>query len=976
MPSMNSNYRARRRSRRKSPILGVLGKGALWLFSLTGISALVIIFVVGLIYSDLLRTLPPIDTIQNWYSAGQDQFPQPVRVLDRTSENEITSMIHPAAEDRQWHNVGSERPPTVPDVVVNALVAAQDATFWRHNGFDSVKLAGAIFELLMGRTESEIYRSIPHRLVEMTLLSPEDFLLPQSLRYVKSAVLAQNLVQSYSKDQILEWYVNSVNFGHLSPGIDAAALVYFDKHASDLNLAEGAMLVALVEWPGLDPYLNFASVKENQGAILARMANAKLITEAEFRIALDESLGLIRRSDQNGIGLAKFAELQLIEAVGPVMFQRQGLVIHTSIDYELQDEVSCVVHIQMERLSGASLESIVEDALNENCHSATYLPPERPGDMGIDHRVGESAIVIIDPRSGEILSYFGEGDSARPPGQMVYPLLYLTAFTRGYSPGSMIFDLPENTVGEAEFGVNQESGQGPLRMRNALVAGYADAAKRTLGLVGEDAFLRVAQQLGIRSEANSDDASDLPLNRILTSSLLDLSFSYSAFANLGTMAGEKTTSGDLSSPLSPILITRIVDANGTELLKVPTIVRSIITPSLAYLILDVLSDASARWALFGRPNVFDLDIPTGVMTEGEGGITSGVASDSWTIGFTPSFIVGVWVGNSDGEEMYRVTQENGAASLWRAVIAFLTSETQSEGWTIPADIIELDVCDPSGQLPTQFCPLSVQEIFIRGNEPVQYDTLYAPIQINRETGKLATLSTPLDLIEEKVFFIPPPEARLWAEKKGISSPPTEYDATITSEIQSFGSSIDFPTMFSYSGGSIRVRGRAIVDDFRYYRLEFGEGLNPTAWWLIGDDHFTPKERGLLAIWNTEDLEGLYTLKLLVVANDGKLKTDFVHVTIDNEPPTIELDKVPDEILVSRGEGTEIHIIARAVDNIGIAKVEFILNERVVAVTEGFPYLTEITLKDEGEIEAYARAYDLAGNVTDSEILKVRVVEVE
>ena len=969
MPPMNSNYRARRRSRRKSPILGVLGKGALWVFSITGISALVIIFVVGLIYSDLLRTLPPIDTIQNWYTAGQDQFPQPIRVLDRKGENEITSMIHPAAEDRQWHYVGSERPPTVPDAVVNALVAAQDATFWRHSGFDSAKSAGAIFELLMGQTESDIYRSIPHRLIEMTILSPEDFFLPQSLRYIKSAVLAQNLVQSYSKDQILEWYVNSVNYGHLSPGIDAAALVYFDKHASDLNLAEGAMLVALVEWPGLDPYLKFASVKKNQGAILARMANAKLITEAEFRIALDESLGLIRRSDENGISLAKFAEQQIFEAIGPVGFQRQGLVIHTSIDYGLQGEVSCVAHIQMERLSGVSLESIVENALNENCHSATYLPPERPGDMGIDHRVGESAIVIVDPKSGEILSYFGEGDSARPPGRMVYPLLYLTAFTRGYSPGSMIFDLPENTGGEAEFGVNQESGQGPIRMRNALVAGYADAARRTLGLVGEDAFLRVTQQLGIKSEAYIDGASDLPLNKILTTSLLDLSFSYGAFANLGTMAGEKTTLGDQSSSLSPILITRIADANGIDLLKVPAITQSIITPSLAYLILNVLSDASARWPLFGRPNVFDLDVPIGVMTEGEGG----VASDSWTIGFTPSFIVGVWVGNSDGEDVYRITPENGAAPLWRAVMAYVTSETPLEGWTVPADIIKLDVCDPSGQLPTQFCPLSVQEIFIQGNEPVQYDTLYAPIQINKETGKLATLSTPLDLIEEKVFFIPPPEARLWAEVKGILSPPTEYDAILSTEEPSLGSSIDFPSMFSYSGGSIRVRGRAIVDDFSYYRLEFGEGLNPTTWQLIGDDHFTPKERGFLAVWDTEDLEGLYTLKLLVVAGDGKLKTDTIYVTIDNEPPTVELDEIPDEILVLLDEGTEILIIARAEDNIGITKVEFVVNERVVAVTEGFPYLTEIPLKDEGQNEVYARAYDLAGNVMESEVQVVRVV---
>ena len=417
------------------------------------------------------------------------------------------------------------------------------------------------------------------------------------------------------------------------------------------------------------------------------------------------------------------------------------------------------------------------------------------------------------------------------------------------------------------------------------------------------------------------------------------------------------------------MIRSIKDSSGVELYGVNQTSQSILSPPLAYLLVDVLGDAAARWQLYGRPNIFDLNRPTGVMTQGE----EKILYESWTIGFTPSLVVGAWMGNSGGEEMYRVNSENGSASLWRAVMEYVLSDQPSEGWIAPSEILQVEVCDPSGHLPTTYCPYSVMELFLPGTEPIQYDKFYVPIEINRETGKLATILTPLDLIEERVFFIPPPEARGWAEFQGIEQPPLEYDAVISAEEFNPKISIENPSMFLHLNGRIRVRGSAVSEDFSYYRLQYGEGLNPSHWILIGENNYEAKERGLLTIWETEDLEGLYTLQLLVVDRNGRLKSDFVHVTVDNELPLIELDSVPEEIVLSYGEETEMLLIAQASDNVSIEMVEFVVNNRVIGAVESEPYIWTISIENEGQYEILVRAHDLAGNVGESEIQEVRVV---
>lgn len=949
-----------------------MGRAVVWLISGLALSILLVLFIGAIFYSDLILDLPAIEGVQNWYSLTQDQFPAPVQVFDRSGEKIVATLLHPEAVDRQWYQVDSARSPSIPETMINAVLSVQDETFWSHTGFDTKKMIGGIFDSLIGADENEIYRSIPQRLIYMTVMPAEDFSQPQIFRYLRSAILAQNLVESYSKGQILEWYLNSTNFGYLTPGVDAASLVYFDQHASYLSLAESAVLAALLEQPGLDPYADFAHLKELQGGILARMANLDFISNGEFDAALSEVLNLAKLPAPQENGLAGFAEGRIIDALGPVMFQRQGIEIYTSIDHDVQSEVTCATNFHQDRLSGLYPSQSTESSQVEECLTATLLPPLRPGDLGVDHRIDESALVAIDPRSGEILALFGEVGSERSTETIAYPLLYLTAFTRGYSPGSMVLDLPALTEEKDNAIEEQEPGEGPLLMRNALVGSYQYAAERTLDLVGWEAFFQVVQQLGLHPGAKDEQTNESRIEDMLSASLLDLAYAYSTFANHGTMIGAPTNTSDRINTLSPILIRSIKDSSGVELYGVNQTSQSILSPPLAYLLVDVLGDAAARWPLYGRPNIFDLNRPTGVMTQRE----ENIIYESWTIGFTPSLVVGAWMGNSGGGEMYRVNSENGAASLWRAVMEYVLSDQPSEGWIMPSEILQVEVCDPSGHLATTYCPYLVQELFLPGTEPIQYDKFYVPVEINRETGKLATILTPLDLIEERVFFIPPPEASWWAEFQGIEQPPLEYEPVIAAEDLNPKVSIEYPSMFSYINGRVRVRGSAVSEGFSYYRLQYGEGLNPSYWILIGENNYEAEERGLLTIWEIEDLEGLYTLQLLVVDRDGRLKSDFIHVTVDNELPIVELDRVPEEIVLSYGEGAEMLLITQVSDNVSIEMVEFVVNNRVIGEVESEPYIWTISMEKAGQYEILARAHDLAGNVGESEVQTVRIVVVE
>jgi len=301
---------------------------------------------------------------------------------------------------------------------------------------------------------------------------------------------------------------------------------------------------------------------------------------------------------------------------------------------------------------------------------------------------------------------------------------------------------------------------------------------------------------------------------------------------------------------------------------------------LAYLMNHALSDGPARWPSWGNPNVTEIGRPAAVKSGWTGG------PDAWTIGYTPARVVAVWTGDTPtpgpspagGGEM--PLSPRLPAALWSALMQTASASLPADGWTPPTGITELDVCDPSGLLPTADCPDIVREVFMGGFEPTQADNLFHTYAINRETGLLATVFTPPDLVEERVFMsVPAPAgARAWAGAAGIPVAPEAYDA-IQPGAPNPNVNLTAPALFAEVSGRVQFTGTAAGNGFQYYRIQVGEGLNPREWKQVGGDVTAPVINGPLAEWDTTGLNGLYAIQLVVVYEDQRVETAVVLVTV-------------------------------------------------------------------------------------------------
>jgi membrane peptidoglycan carboxypeptidase len=344
--------------------------------------------------------------------------------------------------------------------------------------------------------------------------------------------------------------------------------------------------------------------------------------------------------------------------------------------------------------------------------------------------------------------------------------------------------------------------------------------------------------------------------------LLDIASAYGIFAAQGVRYGQP----------GPSTVLRVEGLdNSTWLDLTDPQAQPIVTPPLAYMMNNILSDEPARWPSFGHPNNLEIGRPIGAKI---GQTDSGL--DSWTVGYTPSMLVAVWTG-AHGSNSTRLAPQL-SSGLWQALMDTASQSLPADGWSIPAGITTMEVCDPSGLLPTRDCPSIVDEIFLSGNEPVQSDDLFRTYQVNHETGFLATVFTPPQLIEDKVFMIVPPEAQAWAKSANIPIPPTSYDA-IQAAQPNPDVNISAPAMFSELSGKIQFKGTASGADFDHYRLLVGQGLNPQEWIQVGSDSTTPIENGTLATWDTSGLNGLYAVQLQVIRTDQRVDSAVMQVTV-------------------------------------------------------------------------------------------------
>jgi hypothetical protein len=289
------------------------------------------------------------------------------------------------------------------------------------------------------------------------------------------------------------------------------------------------------------------------------------------------------------------------------------------------------------------------------------------------------------------------------------------------------------------------------------------------------------------------------------------------------------------------------------------------------------------------------------------------------------------------------------------------------------------VCAVSGQQPTKYCP-TVEELFIPGTAPKGYCTIHQAFLVDRETGKLATVYTPPERVEEKVFEIYPPEAADWVRETEIPQPPGEYDTIYGGAPEVGDVGIISPTAYSAVRGLVEVRGNARGGDFNLFRLAFGKGLNPSEWIQIGPDHGNQVDNNVLEYWDTNGLDGLYSLQLSVMRHDQSVQQFTVQVTADNTPPKVDLN------YPMAGEGYElgkdewINVSAEVADNFGIDRVEFFVDEaeKPFTVRRVAPFHDKWLLDSGdkvGKHTLWVKVYDKAGNMVESNRVPI-IVEVK
>jgi len=911
----------------------------------------------SLLYAGLVKNLPSLDVLPDLLNPDQGLLMQPTRLYDRSGQKLLRSLENPGIS-RRYLYLDTTRADHFSPELARVAVGYFDPAFWNSPGV----------------SPQHFFDPNPQTIAEWLV---NDLLLWEEPagpgKTARMRLLAAQVIARYGHAQVLEWFLNSANFGHLAYGADSAAQLYLGKSAASVDLAQAALLAAALKAPGLNPLDAPELALAGEQEVLRLLLKQKVIDKEEYLRASTAEIAIAQAPVEPQIPAKAFSRLvveRLERSISLERLERGGFRVITTLDYDLQMELSCLAQTQISRLASQPGEQPDETRLfNGNaCQSVRLLPTLPPGSQPVTETLSANA-VVIDPLTGQVLALLGdttlqgeiEQFSSHAPGSLLTPFVAVASFARGMGPASLVWDIP-SSLPENLASIPDPDGtfHGPVRMRLALANDYLAPQARLVEQLGAAAVWKLAGAMGLSSLENEKSNGLIYAGGQTT--LLEIAHAYSVFATQGFLAGERLSS---RNNLQPSLVLYVEDARGTGLLDFHAHeTQSVTTPQLAYLVHHILSDESARWPSLGSPNSLEIGRPSGAKigrVEGNRQV--------WVAGYTPRRVAVFWLG-FPGEGTQQVSPMM-AGGMWHALMQYANRGLPVEDWQKPPGITTLDVCNPSGLLPTAACPETVREIFLSGSEPNVPDNLYQKVQINRETGRLATVFTPAELIEEKTFLVVPYEAKSWAQAAGLPVPPTEYDAIQLSE-PSAEVKISSPQLYSFLHGQVAIKGTAAGNGFDFYQLLVGQGVNPQTWLQIGEDGVSPVNEGVLGVWDTENLEGLYTIRLLVVRKDQTLETATIQVTVDNQAPLVRIPYPQAGQVFNQAAGETITFQAAASDAFGVARVVWLVDGIVVGESTSNPYIFTWNAR-QGEHQMQVRTYDQAGNVGESEIVHFQVV---
>ncbi|MCS7001267.1 MAG: PBP1A family penicillin-binding protein, partial [Dehalococcoidia bacterium] len=639
----------------------------------------------------------------------------------------------------------------IPPAVIAATLSTEDFSFYTNPGFDLRGIGRALYQEFISGDRSSGGSTITQQFVRNVLMDPAERFDRSYQRKIKEIALAYKLNREYSKDRILEMYLNEIYYGNHAYGIAAAAESYFNKHVRDLTLAEAAMLAGLPQAPSrYNPLIDPEVAKLRQADVLDLMVRNGIVDHATAERAKQEELRYqTKRFDIKAPHFVFYVLDQLEQKYGRARLDTAGFQVYTTLDLRFQEAAEQAIERNMPRIRA--------------------------------YRGTNAALVAIDPKTGQILAMVGSADywnsaidgqvnvalMERQPGSSIKPMAYVAAFAKGWTPGTIVVDEP--------IAINDGSGKlwtpknydgqfhGAMTVREALGNSWNIPAVKALQFVGVPAMIEWSRTMGITT---FKDPRRYGLAIALGGGevrLLEHTGAYAVFANAG-----------VRNPPTPIL--RILDRYGNLVEQYTKHEERVMSAELAYLITDILADPWARRVSYPRPSPFDLSRPAAAKT----GATDDYR-DMWTMGYTPNLVAGVWVGNANNAPMNLPLSSRTAGPVWHDFMEAAFQFLPREDFVRPPGVRQgVSACIERNPETNQCVTTSRGDLYIdysgTGQAPEQRYVIKS-VLVTKADGKLANEGCPADQVETRQFTVLAPHVtNPTPEERNLPKPPTEWAA--------------------------------------------------------------------------------------------------------------------------------------------------------------------------------------------------------
>jgi 1A family penicillin-binding protein len=634
------------------------------------------IFFLGILFVVAFSIIPA--TVYAWYK----ELPKPeqlviqgsnrsTKILDRNGK-----LLYEIYQDRKYNPVTLDK---IPDYVIKSTLAVEDDQFYKHHGIRPLSIIRAAKATIFD-DELQGGSTITQQLVKNVLLTQERTIS----RKIKEVALSLLVEKKYTKNQILELYLNNTPYGGTAWGIEAASQKYFAKDVWDLDLAEASFLAGLPSSPTMfSPFGDNAEFsKQRQKVVLNRMTSLGYISKEDSDKAYAVALKFAPQVDTiRAPHFVWYVRDLLNKQFGSTVVDNGGLTVTTTLDLDLQTKIEEIVKNQIDK--------------------SKYL------------NITNGAVVVLDPKTGDVLAYVGSKDyfaegwgaydvltGYRQPGSSIKPVTYALAFTNGMTTTTTIEDSPVTfkNAWETYTPVNYDGKfHGLVTLRQALANSYNVPAVKLLNKLGADNMVVLGSKMGLKDwQVDSSYGISVTLGGKEVRPI-DLANVYATLARDGVY-----------KDVTPFISIR--GSQATELYKGNDKEEIVVKPEAAYLVTNILSDYYARLPAFGTNNFLsvsghDIAVKTG---------TTDLKKDNWTLGYTPSYVVGVWVGNNDNTPMNRFLASglSGAAPIWNQVMQAILQDKPNEKFIVPDGVItkyykdcnKSEVFIKGTAIPDNICP--------------------------------------------------------------------------------------------------------------------------------------------------------------------------------------------------------------------------------------------------------------------------------